>query len=76
LTGLAEFGVRSICNVDIIRLKGLIKELDPPLHCVQNLDLRASLWDLNKVAVFLAGCNPVESGHQFSVDLLKVDVRQ
>jgi hypothetical protein len=50
--------------------------LDGPLHCIKNLDRRTNLWDLNKVAVPLAGCNPVESGHQFSVDLLKVDARQ
>src|ERR1700757_4206815 len=29
-------------------------------------------WDLNKVAVPLAGCNPVDSSHQLSVDFLKV----
>jgi hypothetical protein len=34
LTGLAEFGVRSIYNLDIIRLKWLIEELDRPLHCI------------------------------------------
>ena len=33
-TGLAEFGVRSIHNADIIRLKGLA---GPPMHCVKIL---------------------------------------
>ena len=61
---------------NIIRLKWLIEKLDRPLHCIQNLGRRPNLWDLNKVAVPLAGCNRVESGHQLSVDLLKVDVRQ
>jgi hypothetical protein len=40
LTGFAEFGVRSIYNLDIIQLKWLIEELDRPLHCIKNLDRR------------------------------------
>ena len=66
----------SIYNFDIVRLKRLIEELERPLHCIKNFSCRTDLWDRNKVAGPLAACNPVESGHQFSVDLLKVDARQ
>jgi hypothetical protein len=59
LTGLAEFGLCPIYSVDIIRLKWLIEELDWHLHCIENLGRRTNLWDLNIVAVPLAGCNPV-----------------
>ena len=63
MTGLAEFGVRSIYNLDIIRLKWLIEELDRLLHCIKNLDRRPNSWDLNKVAVTLAACDPVERSY-------------
>jgi Protein of unknown function (DUF3363) len=61
LAGLGEFGVHSIYNLDIFRLKRIVEELDRPLHRIENLRRRPNLWDLNKVAVPLAGCNPVEA---------------
>jgi hypothetical protein len=74
LTGLAEFGVCSIDNVDVIQLKWLIKELDRPLHCIKNLGCCTTCGTSTKLQA-LAGCNPVEGGHQFSLDSLKVDAR-